>query len=782
MNKRFFQRALACLLILTLLPVPNVFAKEPETELTVTCRDIFQEGEEKTVSILETKDGYYIGFDDAIRMIGLVYAGGDYFAPNAHVSLRPNISGLDCVIHNGETWYALDQIMTELDTTLLAVDGELCYSSLPINQDRLMKEIQDILDREGYEAYLLGNMELSGIATTGIAFAYDVIRNPRFEVLTGEAYEDDIDALLLEMLKHHEDNDSLLTMIANGTALAEKASGLVMKAQKVYEAFYTGLDEVVPGGGYLLFGADGTGPLLETMETVNEFGKIGFKISDLISVNAYVHEIKSVQSMYANALERVLETPMLKYDDSTIVRQGKQILRIYEDYLTENRGQLAAEGILIYTEDIVNKILDNTVEGIFNSAGIVLPPVAQVTKSLLDIADACTLKTMKKNDCVRNIAMCSQIQKLFLKAYQETETDVPDTQAALTMRDAAMMYLKSAWVSYDCASFDDDIAGLIRLAQANIDKEMIRLAGFSDGMFCAEPNEPLPTGSLSSHTENNVPTENEELYHETYLQFLRDGAYIEHIDNETIRQALMEGWGAGQFYFHDVDRDGKNDLIIWLGCSGADGEVQLFSVYGNEITYMGSVPCDGSGIGIYGSTDMTGLILSEFDGEGEALSGCDVAGRRLKLSENDKEISLNGWYPLEAYGQLPFESIAGGDFGDAFEVTALDGMFLMTIPGSWGESFIIKDDERGFTVYERRSYEAGFGGELFHVYMSEYTREEDIDEPHYQVLGYWAEGFMLLAGFPISAQFDLNDAKQREAYLAMEADIPGILASLRMTR
>ena len=81
MNKRLFQRVLACLLALMILPLPTVFAEEAGTELTVTCRDIFREGEEKTATVLETEDGYYITFDEAIRMIGLIHAGGDYLPP-----------------------------------------------------------------------------------------------------------------------------------------------------------------------------------------------------------------------------------------------------------------------------------------------------------------------------------------------------------------------------------------------------------------------------------------------------------------------------------------------------------------------------------------------------------------------------------------------------------------------------------------------------------------------------------------------------------------------------
>ena len=150
--------------------------------------------------------------------------------------------------------------------------------------------------------------------------------------------------------------------------------------------------------------------------------------------------------------------------------------------------------------------------------------------------------------------------------------------------------------------------------------------------------------------------------------------------------------------------------------------------------------------------------------------------------EKEQEISLDGWYLLEPVGQVPLEANTGDEWGDAFELTALDGLFAMTVPGSWGPNVVVKDEDRGFIVYEKRNYEAGFGGELFHVYMSEYVREEDIDEPHYQVLGYWAEGFMLLAGFPICAQFDLNDVQMQNAYSDMEADIPGVLDSIRMTR
>jgi len=782
MKRRLFQRVFACLLALLFLPIPTVFAEGTGTERTVTCRNIFWGGEEKTVSVLETENGYYITFDEAIRMVGLIHAGGDYFTPNAHVSIRPKTDGLAHITHNGDTWYALEQIMTELDTAILAADGEIFYNSLPINQDCLMEETQRIMANEGYEADLLSNMPLLGIGTVGFAFAFDVVWNQRFDMLTGEGYEDDISALLLELLKHHGDNDSLLTMLTNGAAVAEKTAGFVLKAQEEYETFYTDLDEVVPGGGYLLFGTEGSGPLRETIEAVDELGKAGIKISDLISATTYVHEIKSVHSMYANALARVLEAPEIKYDDSTIVRQGNQIVQLYEDHMTDNRGRLVAEGILVTAEDIANNIGENVVNGAFNSIGISMPPSAQVTKFLLEITDECTLKTLKKNDCVRNITMCAQIQELFREVYHGAVTGDANAQASMTMRDAAMLHLKSAWVAYDSGSFDASIAGAIRRVQEQIDEELILLSEFSDGMFCIGSNEPLPVGILCFHGEKDAPTGNESLYHDLYLRFLREEGYIPFVNDEYLREELAAGYGGGEFYFYDADRDGIDDLVVWTGCSAANGEVQLFSGNGSEVVYSGSIRCNGVSLGIYGSDRKTGLILENRERAEPFWTSCDVVGGMLSLPEKEKEISLDGWYLLELIGRIPVEVDAGEDWGDAFEVTALNETFTMTVPGSWGPNFVVKDDDRGFTVYEKCNYEAGFGGELFHVYMSEYIREEDIDEPHYQVLGYWAEGFMLLAGFPICAQFDLSDAQLQKAYREMEADIPGVLDSLRMTQ
>lgn len=768
MKRHPFKRMLACLLALLLLPVPPVLAEEAGTELTITCRDIFREEEEKAVTVLETKDGYYITFDDAIYMVGLVYAGGDYFAPYAHVSLRPNTNDLAQITHNGETWYALEQLMTELDTSILAADGELYYNSLIINQDRLMEETQRIMDNGGYEADLLSDLLLSDVLA-GFALAYDILRNQRFDVVKG--YEDDLADLLLEMLKHHGDNEYLLRVLSEGTELAEKTYDCLLNAQLTYEQFFPDQNEALTGVEYLLFGGEGSGSLREISEALDDHG---INISEILSNITFIQESKRVQLIYANALARMLEAPEIKNENQIVVQQGERILRLYEDHLTDNRGQLAAEGILMTVEDIVSNLKENLLD--------VRPPLAKTVSYMLELGDACTLQTIKKNDCVRNIAICAQLQDLFRDVYQGTETETPDAQAALTARDAAMLYLQSAWVSYDTGSFDDDIAGAIKRVQAQIDDELITLAGFPDGMFCAEPNEPLPVGILGFHSELEAPTGNEGLYHKLYLQFLRDGAYIGYVDNGTLQQALAEGTGAGAFYFHDVDRDGADDLIVWSGCSGADGEVQLFTGAGDAVTYLGSVPCDGSGIGIYGSDRMTGLILSEYDGTGELLSSYDVLNGKLAARQRPKQVSLDGWEPLEAYGQLPLGSTAWDTWGDAFEFTAMDGLFLMTAPGSWGDGFVVKDDERGFTVYERRSYEAGFGGELFHVTMSEYIREEDIDEPYYQVLGCWAEGFLLVAGFPICAQFDLNNARQRESWQAMEADVPGVLASLRMTR
>lgn len=673
--RRFACRMLAMLLVL-LLPALPALAAENARVLEITCRDVFREGTEQTVSILETKSGYFITLEDAARMLGLRAMGGNYVTSNAHVMVTPDPGSAARITHEGKSWYALEALMTELDTAIFAADGEIHYVSLPVNQDLLMEETQRIFSNGGYNANMLADMPGAAFLTS-FAFAFDVLWNQRFDMLTGEGYANDLSAILLDVLNHQGSDETLLEMLSVGTDLMERASSTVLTAQKGYEFMYESAEIVVPGGGYLLFGIEGSGLLHELMEVGKAYDDAGIKLSDMLANAARIYGIGKIPGMYSDALERVLDTAAARdYSDRTVIRAGEDVLDIYQAHLEDNRARLAAEGVLMTVEDIVFNLASDRL--------FKVSPLGEIAKGVMEVADECPLNlfhnTYKKNDFVRNAAMCVTIQDLFRQVYNSENVRYPDAGAAMTMRDAAMLYVKTAWQAYEGASFDTEIAGAIRRVQGLIDQELVLLAGFPDGMFCVEPNEPLPAGILSGYTGEAVrqdkqePTEENKQttqdnkktqedsgdtrengggnYRELYMQFLRDGSYVEYIANSVIRSAYIDGYADNFYLFYDIDKDGTEDLVIWLGCTGADGEVMAFFCDGESVLYKGSVVCDGIDIHIFGTDGDTGMILAEYDGMGEYLIYCDVAAGTLKTIVYDTILPMD-WYLLSEEGQLP---------------------------------------------------------------------------------------------------------------------------------
>ncbi len=793
MKRRFCRRFFSLLLALLLLSMP-VAAEEIEvgewgTELQITFRDVHRPDVACSVPVLEW-GGYFIRLEDILKVLNLMPVEAGYISPNRHLIIpadRLDLAQLRQLVYNSEPWYALDELMTVLDTAIFVADGEIYYNSLPVNEDLLLEETERIMNNAGYQADMLKDCSLEVIVG---AFALDIAWNMRFDAVTGGAYADDIDAILLESLKHHDDNNSLLGILDATAENAEKTSSLLLKCQKEYADFYEGLELAVPGGEYLLFGMDGTGPLRETMEAVDALGDAGLSFSDILSTAAYIDHIGGIPAIYANALERVLDREeTANFFAPVVLMEAEEILNIYRNHLEENRGELAAAGVPMYATDLIHSTVSTFTEDFirglaerktgfsFSGTG-----ASAITKGLLTVVDHCTLETQKKGDSFRSIILSGHVQQLFRTVYSGVKYIYPDGNDAIVLRDAATLHLKCSWAAYDTADFDEEIAGAIRRIQRQIDEELLLLAGFPDGMFCIPPNEPLPLGILSLHTEKTPPIGEEDKYHDSFLRFLQDGGHISYLQNDRIRQGLLSGEGSGNYYFHDIEKDGTNDLIVWYGTSGTDGELLVFTSAEEQIVCVGSAPCTGIDPAVFGSAEKTGLIHAEFDGDCNWYAGLDIAGGALTEVFPTSAIPLpKGWQLLEPVGRLPLQDTADSDnWGDAFEITALNDTFTMTIPGSWGQNYVVEEGEMGFTVCEKNNYDAGYGGELFTVYMSGYTCTEDIVEPNYQMLGRWAEGFILLATTPAYQAYNANDPQLIQTYQHMAADVPGILDSLRM--
>ena len=652
------QRLLCGLLVLLLcMPCLPAFAAEVPAVLTVTCRDVFRQEVVSTATVLETGTGYYVTLPGAVDMLGLKPKGDHYASPNGLVDVYPDTDGLPQLLYDGETWYALEQLMTRLDTVILASGGELCYSCVPINQSLLQAETGRIMTAEAYNAFMLE--DLPGLSLlTSFAFTFDNLWNQPLNALTGKALANDIGAVLLEVLKHHEGSDSAARVLSEKLEGLNDVRDLVLKAHSGLENIFELADAPFPGGGYLLFGIEGTGLLHEIMEANSAVAKTGMDLSDMLDVAAQLYETGRIPPMYANALSRVLDTGAARdYGDTVLLDQAERALGIYRDHLEDNRAALAKEGFLMTLKDIANNLF----------ADRVLKETLAVkwTKYTIEILDTIPGNpfgnTFQKNKFVKNAALCVKLQTFFRNVFNSNNVGRCDGEAALVLRDAAMLYLKTAWTAYDAAGFDSSLAGHVRRVQSLLDDELVLLAGFSDGMFCTVENLPLPAGSL----DHTGPVSGGETGGDSagdrsaYLDFLRTDRYVDHIDNPFIREACREQYIDNYYTFRDLNSDGVEDLILWLGYTGADGEIMTFTLNNGTVRYTGSAPCDGTGTHLFCADHDDDFFLAAFDGGEVYASSCRMVRGELKVLSIDAEIPQR-WYCVEWIGSLPLEAVQEG--------------------------------------------------------------------------------------------------------------------------
>lgn len=311
---------------------------------------------------------------------------------------------------------------------------------------------------------------------------------------------------------------------------------------------------------------------------------------------------------------------------------------------------------MMFTEDIAYNIVT---DGVLQET-----PSVVLTKLAIEILDSIPQNpfgnTFKKNSFVKNAALCVRLQSFFQAAYNSNNVSRCDGESALILRDAAMLYLQTAWVAYDAAGFDRSLEGAVRRMQSLIDDELVLLAGFSDGMFCAPPNEPLPSlsledidGSTESVPSGAVqPAENWMQAYPAYLDFLSTDRYVKDIVNPVIREACEGQYISNYFLFRDLDFDGVTELILWLGYTGADGEILIYTQRGDTVCYIGSAACSGIG---------TVLLCADHDDDffWECYHGGMTYAERFRI-ENGSLIQIavgedvpNRWHVVEEVGSLP---------------------------------------------------------------------------------------------------------------------------------
>ncbi len=656
MKKRLLMKALALVLAILMLPVTEAFAAEDVPyEFSAQFSDVCSDRSGSVTMYEFSGDGYYISLSEAANMLGMKLDGEKFCGTNGLVIATPNLCLVPFKKVGTEKVYRFNELMNALSTYAFAVgNGELAFSSVPANLDSLLCETERIMKSGTYSANILQNADGSS-AVTGFAWIYDAVWN-FFEKVAGKTTTRDYHDILLELMQPCDDSASLAEIAEKGAKFTEKLSEYTLKGQEYYEGFFTDLELSAPGYGYLLFGIENTGNLRECMRVIKGVeDNYYFSGSDLIEAGSRLFAVRNVSEMYGNAFENVLEhtdnggSRWKAMKKKLVYKAGKDAFGDYEKYKNDYTNYILNDGAKTLAQAWVSKQIGDTLEDTF------LTPAAGILKKSIDFLDPYLLKVNKKNDAVRDVSIITDMQDYFEYAYNRSD-DISDfAERAKFIRDCTMLYLKSAWLSYDRVEFDKSVEAAAKRMKKDIEGQISIVAGYPDAAFYSEAMTDIPEGELTMNRRKVAP-ENTDAgkYHDLFTKYVKSCDWLSYATYD-YSSYPKEDYGKvqwGEYYFCDVDKDGIDELIIHSGTSHAEGNTMVFSADGKIITFRGLVECAGLGSVILVSDYNSGFILYEIQqgwGQGQY---CDFVGGELRLDEYrfvDDETLPDGWNSVKRH-------------------------------------------------------------------------------------------------------------------------------------
>ncbi len=799
MKHRLFLRWIAALLVLTLLPIPvPTYAAEDELRAVAIpyCR-LFSDYTGVTELWIDNNGAYYMTMDAAVNMLGLHLDGNDYVTQNGYIRLHPDPYDLPYKTIDIFCAFPLAGLMDELQAyAFVNSDGVLCVNTVADNLDRLMVETERILANGAYSADLLNNMEAThaGTVLTMFATLYDVIWNMRFNALWGTAQDEDYQALLLDILRPAGSPDNLLDIMANRAKTLNQTATTILGADDYgYEALCEALGETIPGEGRLLFGEAGTAPFRELLEGIKAVDSDEtLSLQDYLKIGAQLFEVEQISSLYADALGSLLDqvgdtkdTGWLSFTISPLYRNGKSVLQSYARYREDEQRYLIKDGVSM----VVTEYLKNYAEGEIKDA-LLLDPAGKIMRTAINLFDNYALQINKKNSAVLKIAAASDLQKDFMKMYALVkDSDAPLTTRATLLQSAIILYLRTAWESYDAITFDNSIAGAAKRVQALLEEELSTIMSFTDAMFFYQGNTPIAPGSFGENEPTALPTGNEALFHEQYRTFLRHYEWLIdaglELDNVDDFYALY----LGSYCYYDMDKDGIDELLVLAELSMADSAFLVYKGSDSGVTLLGQSACQG-GSNLYGYTKKNGVVLSSaHQGIGIDSTYTLSAGTLTLVDINSFSIPDGSSYPLpdgtEIINLIDIREITNApstwqsSAGDAFEIAPLNGRFTFTVPGEWDGYYFVEDGEMASTVYCLAP--SGERYPLFTLWLTGHT-DAIFDLPYYRVISTWGGDFLAIAtwDYDYRAILAQPDRQIREQYWTMVESLELILPYIQM--
>lgn len=670
MQTRSLTRLLACflaaVLLVGLLPVPRAQASGSDSYTTeVLARDKLTS--QTSTILIAVQDGrYYISLEEAFRMLSIHKTGRGYVTDHGYFTVYPAPKKLEWAEVDGKKYYALEPLMNQLETTVDSIgDGMISYNSVPKNKDSLYYETQNIfLDTLNTADWVQNDW------IKGFSIVYDWLRNRRLEAIWGDATKDDLKALMAEMIQIEgseavfaENAETAYDAAVFAAELVDAGDKNLMKT--LYSLFGRELGQEILNSiqqkkGYYVATdlakavkvADGSGMFTEIFCEMSglpasalrdapempQLDTIG--LGDLLASATYLAGISKASTQYADAMANVLDW----YDDcdrdfAELERQmaegGKRVVSDYQDIATKELGTavLRAAGELV--TEMPEKTTINLLDELFIGK-------AALVSAAIDFVDQHTLGTMEKNNAVKTAALCRFIQHWLDKLYFSAQSDAPER--LLLCRDAALLYLKAGWLSYDAIPDEEATAKTARQFKTRFLKQMAGLVKYDDSDFHFEKNEGHLKAGGQGEEETPPPWD--------YMSFINNWKWLEYVDYEYDYPAEIQG----QYCVHDVDKDGSLDVII---ASGRLYENMIFQCFGRKnegIVLLGEGSfSESNGNFFSGHDDIKGLMLSGSHGGITWNQYYNIQNGKLaeaeyesyNYEEGERSTLYTGfWYPL----------------------------------------------------------------------------------------------------------------------------------------
>ncbi len=794
MKHRTFLRWIAALLILALLPVPVSAAGEELLAVSVPYCRLFSDYTGMTELWIDADGSYYMTLEAAAAMLNLRQdSDGSFVTQNGYVRLNPDPYDLTVKSVDIFSLFPLAGLMDQFQACVFVNrQGVLCVNTAADNLDRMLAETDRILSNGAYSADLLGNLsggEEAQNALTLFAALYDAVWNLRIDALWGKAQDDDYQDFLLKILRPAGSPDNLLEVMAKRAKTLDQAITVTLGVNDGYEAFCEALGESIPGEGRLLLGEAGTAPFRQILEGIKDVDEgETLSLRDYLKIGAHLFEVEQISDFYADALGALLDQVdtskdknWLAFAPGALCRNGKSVLRSYASYQDDERSYLLKDGVSLVVQECLNTYVGDAIK----DEWVIQDPASKVLQTAINLFDAHTLQVNKKNSAVLTLVAAAELQKDFAKMYAlAKDSDEPLATRAALLRGAMVLYLRTAWESYEAVRFDETLAGAVSRVQTQVEQELDTLYGFTDALFFYQKNADIAPGSFGEN-DPVVPTESVNPYESQYRTLLR---HYEWLIDAGLELSNVEDFSArdlGSYCFYDMDRDGIDELLVLAQLSYADAAFLVYKGGDSGVTLLGRAATSG-GSTLFGYDGKGGVALSSAH-QGMVLNTVYTLtdGRLTEQGTESFYLNDDDPYPVpEGAQRLTMESIREvanaastwtSTFGDAFEIAPLNGRFAFTAPGEWGGYYQVEDGEMASTLYFLAP-----GGErypLFTLGLTGYTDEGMIDLPHYRVIGQWGGGFLALATWDCDYRAILaqKDRQVRDQYWTMVESMSVIL-------